>query len=104
MYFILSIMTTEDQSILSIITTGDQSTYLDESTTSPVIFRASKYSDNLNRFNVLYIYIYIYISELKIVLCIIHVVDMVLVRIIYMTNGSVFVSFGGMVHCVTNVS
>jgi hypothetical protein len=101
-YFILSIMTTEDQSILSIITTGDQSTYLDESTTSPVIFRASKYSDNLNRFNVLYIYIYI--SELKIVLCIIHVVDMVLVRIIYMTNGSVFVSFGGMVHCVTSVS
>ncbi len=95
-------MTTEDQSILSIITTGDQSTYLDESTTSPVIFRASKYSDNLNRFNVLYIYIYI--SELKIVLCIIHVVDMVLVRIIYMTNGSVFVSFGGMVHCVTSVS
>jgi hypothetical protein len=93
-------MTTEDESILSIITTEDQSTYLDETTTSPVSFRASKYSDNLNRFNVLSIYI----SELKIVLCIIHVVDMVLVRMIYMVNGGVFVSFGGMVHCVTSVS
>ncbi len=45
-----------------------------------------------------------YCVDLKIVRCIIHAIEMVIVMIIRMDHGRVFANFGGKEHCVMNVS